>query len=194
MDPVTHGMVGLAIASISGEPIIGAVSIGATLGAMSPDLDIVMQFKGHLSYLKNHRGISHSIPFLVGISLIISAILSWIFPDTAYSQILLWTFLGALSHSLLDILNSYGAQLFWPFSKKRFSGSLLLSYDPMIIILSLYLLLSSEGKGTIALKAGLVFLIYLSIRMILRHNIYDSMIKEFGKDIQIKNVKLLPCM
>ena len=60
MDPISHGMVGLAIATISGEPIVGAVSIGTTLGAMAPDLDILAQFKGHLSYLKNHRGMSHS--------------------------------------------------------------------------------------------------------------------------------------
>lgn len=194
MDPISHGMVGLAIASITGEPVIGAVSIGSTLGAMSPDLDIIMQFKGHLSYLRNHRGMSHSIPFLAGTSLIISFILRWIFPETSFGQILLWTFLGSLSHSLLDILNSYGAQLFWPISKKRFSGSLLLSYDPAIIIISLYLLLSNEAKGLLAMKAGLFFLIYLFIRYMLRYNIYDRIIKMFGRDIQIKNVKLLPCM
>ena len=73
-------------------------------------------------------------------------------------------------------------------------GSLLLSYDPMIIILSLYLLLSGEAKGTIVLKAGLVFIVYLCIRMVLRHNIYDRMIQRFGKDIHIENVRLLPCL
>src|SRR5690554_4832272 len=194
MDPVTHGMVGLAIASISGEPIIGAVSIGATLGAMSPDLDIVMQCKGHLSYLKNHRGMSHSIPFLVGISMIISMILSFIFPGTTFLKILLWTFLGTLSHSLLDILNSYGAQIFWPLSKKRYSGSLLLVYDPVVIIVSLYMLISNESKSIVSMKAGLLFLVYLLIRMIARNIIYDKIIQRLGGEIHIKKVKLLPSM
>jgi inner membrane protein len=194
MDPITHGMVGLAIASISGEPIIGAVSIGATLGAMSPDLDIVMQCKGHLSYLKNHRGMSHSIPFLVGISMIISMILSFIFPGTTFLKILLWTFLGTLSHSLLDILNSYGAQIFWPLSKKRYSGSLLLVYDPVVIILSLYMLISNEPNNILSMKAGLIFFVYLYIRMIARNIICDKIIHRLGGEIHIKKVKLLPSM
>lgn len=194
MDPITHGMVGLAIASISGEPIIGAVSIGATLGAMSPDLDIVMQCKGHLSYLKNHRGMSHSIPFLAGISLIISIILSFIFPETTFFRILLWTFLGTISHSLLDILNSYGAQIFWPLSKKRYSGSLLLVYDPVVIILSLYMLISNEPNSILTAKAGLIFFVYLFIRMIARNIICDKIIHRLGGKIHIKKVKLLPSM
>ncbi len=194
MDPISHGMVGLAIATISGEPIIGAVSIGTTLGAMAPDLDILAQFKGHLSYLKNHRGMSHSILFLAGISLALSIILNFIFPETNFLRILLWTFIGSLSHSFLDILNSYGAQILWPFSKKRFSGSLLLAYDPVVISLSLYMLVSRTPGNIVSLRAGFLFIIYLFIRMLARNLIYDKLILRLGKDINIKKVKLLPSM
>ncbi|MCR1899867.1 metal-dependent hydrolase [Irregularibacter muris] len=194
MDPITHGMVGLAIATISGEPILGAVSLGTTLGAMAPDLDIVMQSKGHYAYLKNHRGMSHSLPFLAGIAGIISTVIHFIFPATAFGQILLWTFMGTLSHTLLDILNSYGAQIFWPLSKKRFSGSLLLVYDPMVIILSLYLIFSKEPKTLLSMKVGLIFVIYLFIRIIMKNRIYDKIIDKFGKDIHIMRVNLLPSM
>ena len=194
MDPITHSVVGLAIASMRGEPIIGAISIGATLGAMSPDLDIVMQYKGHLAYLKNHRGMSHSIPFLAAISLIISIILSFIFPETAFFRILLWTFLGALSHSLLDILNSYGAQIFWPLSKKRYSGSLLLAYDPVVIILSLYILLSKDTNYIVFMKTGFLFLIYILIRTFARNIVCDKIMHRLGGEIHIKKVKLLPSM
>jgi inner membrane protein len=194
MDPITHGMVGLAVASISGEPILGAVSIGTTLGAMSPDLDIVMQSKGHYAYLKNHRGMSHSIPFLAGIATIIATTMQFVFPETAFTQVLLWTFLGTLSHTLLDILNSYGAQIFWPISKKRFTSSLLLVYDPMIIILSLYLLLSPESKGVLAMRVVLIFFLYLFVRMLMRDNIYNTIIDKYGKDVQIMKVNLLPSM
>lgn len=194
MDPITHGVVGLAIASLSGEPLLGAVSIGATLGAMSPDLDIIMQYKGHLAYLKNHRGVSHSIPFLAGIALILSTILSFIFPETAFLKILLWTFLGTLSHTLLDILNTYGAQIFWPLSKKRYSGSLLLAYDPAVIVLSLYILFSKDANYMVFMKAGTLFLVYLFIRMVAKNIVYDKIIHRLGGEVNIKKVRLLPSM
>lgn len=194
MDPITHGMVGLTVASISGEPTMGAVSIGAALGAMSPDLDIVMQCKGHLSYLKNHRGKSHSLPFLGGMSLVIASILSLTFPKAAFTQIIFWTFIGALSHSLLDILNSYGAQIFWPISKKRYSGSLLLCFDPVIILLSLYMILSREPSSILAIKVGGIFFTYLYIRLMLKNNIYDKIFQRFGKEFSISNIKLFPSM
>ena len=194
MDPISHGMVGLAIATISGEPIVGAVSIGTTLGAMAPDLDILAQFKGHLSYLKNHRGMSHSLVFLAGLSLAISILLGIVFPETSLFKILLWTFIGSLSHSFLDILNSYGAQIFWPFNKKRFSGSLLLAYDPVVISLSLYMLIYRTSSNLVSLRAGLLFILYLFIRLLARNLIYDKIIIRLGKGIDIKKVKLLPSM
>jgi len=66
MDPITHGVVGLAMAAYTGEAISIAspYAMSSLLGAVIPDADIVMQFKGDYSYLKNHRGMSHSIPFI----------------------------------------------------------------------------------------------------------------------------------
>ncbi|RBP46732.1 metal-dependent hydrolase [Garciella nitratireducens] len=195
MDPVTHGLVGLAVASVSEEPILGAVSIGTTLAAMLPDLDIVMQCKGHLSYLKNHRGISHSILFLIGISLLIAGILTFIFPNTPFLKVLVWTIAGGLSHSLLDVLNSYGAKLLWPMRQKRYSGELLLSFDPVIIGLSLYMVfLNPSNSRIVTLKAGLIFLGYLLLRWMLKMNIYKEIFYQFGQKITIKNIKLLPAM
>ncbi len=194
MDPITHGLVGLAIASVSGEPILGAVSIGAALAAMSPDLDIIMQCRGHLSYLKNHRGVSHSLPFLMGISIIIAIGLTFIFPEIAFLKVLFWTFIGALSHSLLDLLNSYGAKLLWPIREKRYSGGLLLSFDPVIIGLSLYMILSNQSDSILDLKVGIIFFGYLIMRWILKKNIYQKMFYRFGEEIQIKNIELFPSM
>lgn len=66
MDPITHGVVGLAIAAFTGETvsIASPYAMGSLLGAVIPDADIIMQVKGDYSYLKNHRGMSHSIPFI----------------------------------------------------------------------------------------------------------------------------------
>lgn len=64
MDPVTHGVIGLAISAFSGDPVslVNPVSLGCAIGAMSPDIDIIAKIKGDYVYLKHHRGLTHSFP------------------------------------------------------------------------------------------------------------------------------------
>jgi len=137
MDPLTHLVAGTLIASFSGEPmsIANPILLGAALGAMAPDLDIIYQTKGDVAYLKNHRGFSHSFIGFGFISVGIAGVLSLIFPETAFLAILLWTFLGTLTHGFLDFLNSYGAKLCWPLSDKKQSLGILNIFDPILIFI-----------------------------------------------------------
>lgn len=139
MDPLTHGIVGAAVAVISGAEvsITSPFLIASTLGAVSPDLDIVYQSRGHYTYLKNHRGLSHSIPGLAFFASIIGVLLSFVFPETNFWGLFLWAFLGALSHTFMDLMNSYGVMLFYPFSRKKYTFNLLMITDPFLIGASL---------------------------------------------------------
>src|SRR6056297_2806369 len=104
MDPITHALAGSVVASFSGNSLslTDPLYLGAILGSVVPDLDIVYQLKGDVSYLKNHRGFSHSIPGLILLSTLISGILFFLFPNIVFSKLLFWTFAGACSHTLLD--------------------------------------------------------------------------------------------
>ena len=66
MDPLTHALAGVLTASFSGEPmsITNPILLGALLGSMAPDLDIVYQTKGDVAYLKNHRGFNRVCCYL----------------------------------------------------------------------------------------------------------------------------------
>jgi len=115
------------------------IYLGSLLGALAPDLDIVLHIKGQVPYLRYHRGPSHGLLgwlFIPGNSLILG-----LFFPTILASTLFWSFMGALSHTLLDILNSHGARLLWPFSNGRTTLNLLTIFDPVVFIL----LLGSSG-------------------------------------------------
>ncbi|HHY93206.1 MAG TPA: metal-dependent hydrolase, partial [Firmicutes bacterium] len=54
MDPVTHALTALAVAGFSGAPfsLLHPAHLSSLLGSLAPDLDIVLQAKGHLAYLR----------------------------------------------------------------------------------------------------------------------------------------------
>ncbi|MCL4439674.1 MAG: metal-dependent hydrolase, partial [Firmicutes bacterium] len=74
MDPLTHALVGMGVAALTGEKLSLAspLHLGAVLGALAPDLDIVLQLCGDIPYLTHHRGSSHSIPGVLFSSTVIA--------------------------------------------------------------------------------------------------------------------------
>lgn len=163
MDPITHGLVGVLIGSkaAGGLTITNGALIASTLGAIAPDFDIIGQFWGDYVYLKQHRVFSHSIPGLFIISLGLSALLSMFFPES-FSALFLWTFLGALSHSVMDLFNSYGVSIFWPLEKKKRTLSLLTVFDPLLCIL----LVGAIAYGSWGFT---VPALYICLRFLLRY-------------------------
>jgi inner membrane protein len=191
MDPITHGVIGLALSTFSGQApsVHSAITIGATLGAMAPDLDVVIRlFKDEMSYLKHHRGFSHSVPALIAGAGIITVVLGFMFSDMPWWQVWFWTFMGGLSHTAFDMLNSYGAMLF---GKKR-KFSLLTLYDPFISILALYLIFFRPTDWIVYVAVVLVLMAYLALRNIAKVFIQKQLETHFGKMHIVQQVDVLP--
>lgn len=180
MDPITHGIIGLGIAAMSGETeLISPLTIGAMVGAMSPDIDIVAKYKGNYEYLKRHRGETHSIFSAVGLSAGIAGILSFIFPEYSFLNILLWTVLGTLSHIFFDALNSYGVKPLLPFKKKKYVAGLIMLYDPFITILSIVMFFVDMDKNLkIAIGLGSLA-IYIAYRYIVKKQMAEKISEEY---------------
>ncbi len=193
MDPISHGLIGAGVAALSGQPFAwdNPTYLGAIIGAMAPDLDIVMQARGHIAYLKHHRGISHSIPGLLGFSALVSLSLLAIFPSTPFWNLLFWTFLGTMSHGVFDLLNSYGAKLLWPVVKKRLTVNFVMVTDPLILSAFLVAFLFRDQRF-VELGAFIVSGLYLCWRWRAKNKVAKLLKQSLGKEAE--QVLVLPAM
>lgn len=196
MDPITHAVVGLSIAVLAGEPLAASnpAIIGCMAGAVIPDGDIIMQLKGDYVYLKNHRGISHSIPMMFVYAGSITGLLWLLFGNIALWKVLAFALLGCFSHIALDITNSYGAQVLWPLNKKRITVDLLLIYDPMLIILCLTIILPYTRSIIPPYAAVVVFACYLILRFRMKKLAKDIAFDNLGGKYEAVRFRIMPSM
>jgi inner membrane protein len=139
MDNVTHSLVGLMLARVSGRNAMMMV-----VAANFPDIDIVSWAGGTLTYLEFHRGIAHSLiaaPILALIAVLLFRSRNW----QSYAACLV----GVFSHLLLDWTNTYGIRMLLPFSGRWLHLDITDVVDPWIL---LALLLAVAAPGL----AGLV--------------------------------------
>lgn len=134
MDTVTHTLLGAAI----GKTILGkrigqkAMSYGALMSNL-PDVDVLgILFLNDSQQLLFHRGITHSLFFVVLISMLLGWIIHRWFTDSRINWTnWTWLFLiSQLSHLVLDSLTCYGLGLFEPFSDERISFNTIFVADP----------------------------------------------------------------
>ncbi len=196
MDPVTHGVIGLAISSFSGSPVAlsNPVSLGCAIGAMAPDIDIIGKVWGDYVYLKHHRGITHSVPVLVGLAAIITGGLALFYNDFPTFQVFLWTFIGCLSHTIFDILNSYGAKLFMPFTKRKSTIGILMLYDPVVTLLALLLIFNKNSSPWFYLTILSIFVMYLFSRWLIKQRVVQFVEKHYSHGYKIINIEILPAL
>jgi inner membrane protein len=146
MDTITQGLFGAGVAQVGFRDRIGRdAGWVAALCAASPDLDVhtsrILGWLGRdfpLSNLVYHRGATHSL-FAIPLIAAAFALPWWAIrrrmarrrrgPDATHDSGApppLWLmyaccFLAVATHALLDAFTSYGTQLLWPVSRKRFA-------------------------------------------------------------------------
>lgn len=196
MDPITHAVVGISLAVLAGEPLAlsNPVLIGSIIGAVIPDSDIVMQLKGHGSYLKNHRGISHSLFAFPIYAALVTFALSFIYQDINLLRVFLFSFFGSLSHAALDLANTYGARVLWPIFKKRLTFNLLLVYDPVVLISGLLIILPITRQVISPFLVISLFSLYFFIRIMMKLTVIKILGKNFEEEYKIDYIKVLPSM
>ena len=169
MDPISHGLVGMVVGLQAGGDIslTNGLMMASIVGSVLPDLDIVFLLRGDFVYLQQHRGISHSLPGAVFLSGLGALALSFFYAGHSIISLFSWVLLGVISHLFFDVLNSYGAKVFWPFSSKKQMLNLLPLVDPVLISLCL-LSLWRYSLGYHDYLISLVFAGYLLLRWALR--------------------------
>lgn len=193
MDPITHALAGMVIGSKigAGLTLSNGLMIASTLGAVAPDLDITARFWGDYVYLAQHRKFSHSLPGLALISLGLGAILSLFYPENSFASLFLFAALGAISHTFLDIFNSYGVGVLWPVKKEKITLNLLLIFDP--VLFGLFFMMLFLGRNLqLNLLAAASVAGYLLLRRLMRYGAYRLAKKELQGDYPDARLVILP--
>lgn len=166
MDSITQAVLGASL----GEALLGRrlKGMGAALGggvATLPDLDVaLLPFFDTLGRVSVHRGYSHSLLF----SVVAAGLLTWLFGywrltrEVPAWRLWLFSWLALITHYLLDVMNTYGTQLFLPFSNRRVSLDSITVVDPVYtlpllagLVLAVYVYRNAPRKRAAANYAGM---------------------------------------
>ena len=139
MDNLTHSLVGAVMGRMGLKRLSPRAMPALIIAANLPDIDSFIAKPLGLSARTFHRGFTHGIGGLVTMPFVAFAIV-WIWEKFRPGKegpikaggLLLACFLGALSHPLLDLMNTYGVRLLEPFSHRWFYGDTLFIMDPWI--------------------------------------------------------------
>lgn len=167
MDPITHGLTGAVISRLGFYQRFGrAATIIFITAALIPDIDhFSLRLAGPLAYLKYHRGFTHSIAGSFIIAAAIAGIASFLRPAIrAVGERMGWpvafafSLLGIYSHIFLDLITSYGTQVFFPFSRERYSLDLVFIIDfyfTSLLLISLIIMRFKKGWSKILAVSSL---------------------------------------
>ncbi|HLJ46468.1 MAG TPA: metal-dependent hydrolase [Bryobacteraceae bacterium] len=183
MDNLTHSLTGLMMSRAGLSRYHRYAPLALLLSANAPDIDGLSIFSGPLTYIRYHRGLAHSIPFMPVMTLLpFLVVLAITRKLEGWLRLYLLCLAGVASHLLLDWTNTYGVRFLTPFSDRWFSLDLNSLIDPWIwavlifawLMLYIMRLVSGEigakkatGRG-LAVFALVFFLSYDFGRYLLR--------------------------
>lgn len=139
MDNLTHSLVGAVLGRAGLKRLTGGAMPALIISANLPDIDSWIARPLGLEPIAFHRGFTHGVGGMVTLPFITAAIIL-IFErlqsnknePVRFWPLLLVCFIGSLSHSALDLMNSYGIRLLAPFSDRRFYEDAWYIIDPWI--------------------------------------------------------------
>ncbi len=186
MDTGTHVVMGLALGGLatldpafSESSAATGVLISVMIGSQAPDIDTVLKLKNNAVYIRNHRGITHSIPAVLLWPVLISGLMHQFFPEVNFLHLWLWTFLAVFLHVFVDIFNAYGTQALRPFSSKWLALGVINTFDPFIFgihIVGLTLWAFGADPGYTFLAIYAVLVAYYVFRFMERKVVYRQVI------------------
>jgi inner membrane protein len=109
-----------------------SVLVATVIGSQIPDIDTALKFKSNAVYIRNHRGITHSIPAVILWPLLVSSFVNILFPSANLLHLWIWSFVAVFLHVFVDIFNAYGTQAIRPISMKWVALGIINTFDPII--------------------------------------------------------------
>ena len=167
MDTGTHIVMGIALGGLATlDPVISsdpaffnAVLIGTVVGSQAPDFDTILKLRNNATYIRHHRGLTHSIPAVIFWGILIASIIYMFIPEISFLHLWAWTFLAVIIHVLVDIFNAYGTQAIRPFSNKWIAHGFINTFDLYIFLLHI----AGIGAWLLGAHPGYTWLIIYTV-------------------------------
>ncbi|WP_010097171.1 metal-dependent hydrolase [Ornithinibacillus scapharcae] len=192
MDTGTHIVMGVAIAGLStldpvvaNDPVLfNAVLVGTVLGSHAPDFDTILKLRNNATYIRHHRGVTHSVPAVIFWGVLIASLIHLFVPTVDFWHLWGWIAFAVVLHVFVDIFNAYGTQAYRPFTNKWVAHGFINTFDPYIFTLHLagivaWILGAHPGYTWLTIYA--VILLYYIKRYMDKKEIVNS-IKEYFPD------------
>lgn len=188
MDTATHVVMGFAIGGLATlDPVVAqstvntqSVLVAAIIGSQIPDIDTLLKLRNNAVYIRNHRGITHSIPAIFIWSVVVAAFVYFFFPETNWLHLWIWSLVAVFMHVFVDIFNAYGTQALRPFSSKWVALGMINTFDPYIFGLHvagiLIWLLGAPPGYTFLIMYGIIFLYYI-LRFVMQQMVKSAVLK-----------------
>lgn len=179
MDTGTHVVMGIALGGLAMlDPVVASshaasasVLIGTIAGSQIPDIDTVLKLRNNAIYIRNHRGVTHSIPAVILWPLLLTAVIFPFFQGASLLHLWAWTFAAVFIHVFVDIFNAYGTQALRPVSSKWIALGVINTFDPFIFgihVVGIIIWLLGAQPGNTFLIMYIVIIGYYLIRFQVR--------------------------
>ncbi|QKS70612.1 metal-dependent hydrolase [Paenalkalicoccus suaedae] len=188
MDSATHVVMGVALGGLATlDPVVSsdpnlqqAVMVAAIVGSQAPDFDTVLKLKNNAVYIKNHRGVTHSVPFWFIWPTLITLTLAFIMPPVNLFHLWLWAFFAVFLHVFVDIFNAYGTKAFDPINRRWLALGVINIFDPFIFIAHIVAIVSwrfGTDPGWTFLTMFIIIAMYYVWRIRVQQKVHDAFLE-----------------
>ncbi len=175
MDPLTHGLLGLAVGALRrSERDRAAVLLGCVLAAELPDLDYLWPAGDPVLHsLRAHRGLTHAVVMAPLVALTATLLARLAFRRASVPSVFAWSLPSVLfAHLLADAWTGWGTRLALPFSDARVTLDWMMVVDPLFTLPLLIGSLWGVRRHTVLRRAVLtgaaISCAYLAVRIGIR--------------------------
>lgn len=159
MDPLTHALASLTLQRAAFPRLSRSATIAVVLAGIIADADLLSTYFGPSAYLAFDRTYFHSLPAALVFAFLATLLFFFLKPKSPENPIpratiFIAAFVAALLHLALDICQTSGVQLLWPFSARRFALDWLPSLDLWILAILLAGILLPLLAGLVTEEIG----------------------------------------
>jgi inner membrane protein len=165
MDLLSHALLGAACGYAVDRARSRASLAAGAAAALLPDIDtLIASDTDPLLALEFHRQFTHSVFAVpVGAAVIAAVLFLAMRRKLPFLPLFVAALAGYASHILLDACTSFGTQLLWPLTDRRFAASIIAVIDPAVTAILLVGVIAawraaSARAAAIALALTLVYL------------------------------------